>query len=237
MLLLQERAQRSTTVNESVKGAKESKESKAAKAARLDNRHKFVLARVADLLGLEANVVEDHVLEGDQLDDFDSLFAQDGARHLLFYYQETGAGSKKSKDKKVFIATPKSDPLQDRCVYCVRANTKAVSNATVGDICFGLLNVSGGKGGILEGLQTLMSRVIEPSLRTQESWGKMSARDPQKNQFLDTLDKFRASLGEAFQAVSGSVTLTPFEPKEGSSFALAKLKVGVCVCVCVCVCV
>lgn len=234
--------QRTTVLsNDSVKEVqKAAKESRQAKAARLDTRHRYVLARVGDLLGLEAQVVEDFVLDGDQLDAFDSFFAQDGSKHLLFYYQQSAAVRRKDHVKRVFIATPQSEPLQEECVYCIRTAPKAITAQTVADICFGTLKSGATRGAILEGLQGMLADVVTPVLQANDNWGKMDERDPQKEVFLETLDKFRMSLCEAYAAVSASVTLAPFEQKDTDGpTRLDKLKVSRCAlssCVkCVCI--
>lgn len=220
--------QRTTVLsNDSVKEVqKAAKESRQAKAARLDQRHRFVLARVGDLLGLDAQVVEDFILDGDQIDMFDHFFAQDGAKHLLFYYQQAASGKRKDAGKRVFIATPQSEPLHDECVYCIRTFPKSITPQNVSDICFGLLRSGGSRGAILEGLQGMLADVVNPVLRANDNWGKMSERDPQKDAFLETLDKFRMSLVEAHAAVSASVTLAPYEHKDTDGpTRLEKLKV------------
>jgi dynein heavy chain len=205
---------------------KAAKESRQAKAARLDQRHRFVLGRGGDLLGLDAQAVEDFILDGDQLDMFDSLFAQDGSKHLLFYYQQLTVGKRKDTGKRVFIATPQSEPLQDECVYCIRTGPKAITVQTVADICFGTLKAGGARGSLLEGLQSMLANLVNPILHLNDNWGKMDKSDPQKDVFLDTLDKFRLSLSEAYAAVSSSVTLAPYEHKETDGhIRLEKLKV------------
>lgn len=213
--------------NDNVKEAqKAAKESKQAKAARLDTRHRFVLGRVGDLLGLDAQVVEDFILDGDQLDAFDSFFAQDGSKHLLFYYQQSTTSKRRDHGKRVFIATPQSEQLSEDCVYCVRTTPKPITPQNVQDICFGVLHSSTARGSILESLRDMLANLVNPVLSVNDNWGKMDKADPQKDAFLDTLDKFRMSLSEAYAAVSSSVTLAPYEQKEADgSFRLDKLRV------------
>jgi len=211
-------------------GSKASKESRVAKASRLDTRHRFVLARVGDLLGLTSEVVEDFILDGNELDQFDSFFAADGRKNLLFFYQLAAGVKKTSKDtgapsKRVFIAVTGSDALQDECVYCIRTSSKAVAPVNVADICFGVLKAGAARGSILDGLQTMVSTVVKPILSLNDNWGKMDARDPQKDSFLESVDKFRSSLSEAYVAVSNSITLTKYVPQDSDgAIRIEKIK-------------
>ncbi|XP_006736116.1 LOW QUALITY PROTEIN: dynein heavy chain 5, axonemal-like [Leptonychotes weddellii] len=64
------------------------KEEKEAKRARLDGRHDYLFAIVASCVDLDKTEVEDAILEGNQIERIDQLFAAGGLRHLIFYYQD-----------------------------------------------------------------------------------------------------------------------------------------------------
>lgn len=212
--------------NDNVKEAqKAAKESRVAKAARLDPRHRFIIARVGDLLGLDAQAVEDFILDGDQLDLFDNFLAQDGLKHLLFFYQQPTTSRRKETGKRVFIATPQTEQLVEECVYCIRTTPKAITQQNVQDVCFGSLKAGQTRGALLEGLRDMLGNLVHPVLAANDNWGKMEKTDPQKDTFLDVLDKFRMSLSEAYAAVASSVTLAPYEHRDTDGpFRLEKLR-------------
>uniref|UniRef100_A0A8D1M5E9 AAA+ ATPase domain-containing protein n=1 Tax=Sus scrofa TaxID=9823 RepID=A0A8D1M5E9_PIG len=64
------------------------KEEKEAKRARLDGRHDYLFGIVASCVDLNKTEVEDAILEGNQIERIDQLFAAGGLRHLMFYYQD-----------------------------------------------------------------------------------------------------------------------------------------------------
>uniref|UniRef100_G1SYW3 Dynein axonemal heavy chain 5 n=1 Tax=Oryctolagus cuniculus TaxID=9986 RepID=G1SYW3_RABIT len=64
------------------------KEEKEAKRAHLDGRHEYLFAIVASCLDLNKTEVEDAILDGNQIERIDQLFAVGGLRHLMFYYQD-----------------------------------------------------------------------------------------------------------------------------------------------------
>uniref|UniRef100_A0A8D1J055 AAA+ ATPase domain-containing protein n=1 Tax=Sus scrofa TaxID=9823 RepID=A0A8D1J055_PIG len=64
------------------------KEEKEAKRACLDGRHDYLFGIVASCVDLNKTEVEDAILEGNQIERIDQLFAAGGLRHLMFYYQD-----------------------------------------------------------------------------------------------------------------------------------------------------
>uniref|UniRef100_A0A8D0S8D7 AAA+ ATPase domain-containing protein n=1 Tax=Sus scrofa TaxID=9823 RepID=A0A8D0S8D7_PIG len=64
------------------------KEEKEAKRARLDGRHDYLFGIVASCVDLNKTEVEDAILEGNQIERIDQLFAAGGLRHLMFYHQD-----------------------------------------------------------------------------------------------------------------------------------------------------
>lgn len=118
------------------------KEEKEAKRARLDGRHDYLFAIVASCLDLNKPEVEDALLEGNQIERMDQLFAVGGLRHLMFYYQDVeGAeaghcgssggvnpASGKMKKPKVFVTEGKDVALMGACVFFIRSDpSKAIT--------------------------------------------------------------------------------------------------------------
>ncbi len=191
------------------------KETKAAKAARLDGRHKYVIGAVADLIGIEAAVVEEGVLEGEQLDDFDLIFASpDGVQTLMFFYN-----SKSPKNKRIIITDGTTEPLSEQCVFVVRTlMTKPITTSNMAaELNFGIIKCPDEKGGLLSAVRSLIADVYAPFLRSTESWGTGAVvpEAEQKEAFLETLDKFQNSLSDAYVAINDSVELKKFVPAAG----------------------
>jgi dynein heavy chain len=201
---------------------KASREVRQANLLRLDARHSYVLGRVAEMMGVEQAVVDEAILDpGDQINLMDSFFAQDQKRCILFLFSSTS--SAKAKD---LVCTDGTDrPFTDSCVYCIRPTTKAISTSSMAaEICFGLLRAPEGRGGLLDCLAKLLSRIMEPALRAQESWGRdMTKDEPQREAFMNEIAKFRNSLEDGYAALSTCVTLSAFKAPEGSSLSLSSL--------------
>jgi dynein heavy chain len=207
------------------KKATQPKESKALKAARLDARHKYVLGYVGDLLGLDLAAIEDCILEGDQLDEVDRLFAVNGAKTLLFLYQSKAT----SKSKRVIITDGTKEALSESCVYIVRTLlTKPITTSNMAqELNFGLMRIPEGKGGLLKAFQDLLAEVYIPCFRAQENLGVGNVIISKEAQaaFIDDLDKFQAALGDAYAAINDVVELKAFEAKPGDkAFRLDRIK-------------
>ena len=201
-----------------VDAKKAAKEAKAARMAKFDARHKFILGRVGDLLGLSQEDAEEVMAERDDpriFAIFEEYFKPDGAKILLFY-GNTKTVKEKDGEKQVptfTLADPSKDPLPERVVYCIRITTRGVTTSNIAAECnFGLLAVPAGqRGGFLASVADVISNVMSPVLQANTNWGKMKAGAGQQEEFYDSLDSFRMSLNEAHTAVGASVSLDTYD--------------------------
>lgn len=214
--LLQEKKTRAIINNKDAnttsEASKSAKEARAGKAARMDARHRYILGCVADLVNLDAQTVEEHVLDGGRFDDFDLFFDNNGQRQLVFYYQPVVVPRAKEPVLKVFLADPETDVLKGTCIYCVRVTPRNLTTANIAnEVCFGTFQ-AGGPQALLSSIEHLVSDVIQPVLQSNENWGKMSTADPQRDEFFDALYRFQSSLAEASVAVANRVELKAYKP-------------------------
>ncbi|EDQ85635.1 uncharacterized protein MONBRDRAFT_29039, partial [Monosiga brevicollis MX1] len=216
-----ERVQRTTTKKETAaESFKAAKEARANALARLDNRHKFVLGRVADLVGLSAQEAEEHLLEGgvSALNSFDAFFEADGSKQLVFYYQDIESRSKGESSKRLALVDPHTTKLTNMCVYAVRTTPRAITTSNMAnEINFGSFSAAANDGSLLSGLRAVVADVLEPYIHHNENWGKLHEDDSQRDEFFDALQRFTASLSEADTAVRHQVHLAPYQAPEGAT--------------------
>ncbi|XP_069898297.1 dynein axonemal heavy chain 5 [Dipodomys merriami] len=201
------------------------KEEKEAKRAHLDGRHDYLLAIVASCVDLDKAEVEDAILEGNQIERIDQLFAVGGLQHLMFYYQdvevaETGqlgpaAGvglvSGKMRKPKVFVTEGKDAALTGMCVFFIRSDpSKAITAENIHrEVSFNVLDTA--DGGLLNTVRRLLSDVFIPALRaSSHGWGELeSLQDASSIQqdFLSSLEGFVGILSGAQESLKEKVNL------------------------------
>ncbi|KAJ8789143.1 hypothetical protein J1605_022244 [Eschrichtius robustus] len=201
------------------------KEEKEAKRARLDGRHDYLFEIVAACVDLNKTEVEDAILEGNQIERIDQLFAGGGLRHLMFYYQdvevaETGQlGSPgginpisgKIKKPKVFVTEGKDVALTGVCVFFIRTNpSRAITPENIHqEVSFNMLDTA--DGGLLNSVRRLLSDIFIPALRaTSHGWGELEGlpeASSLQQEFLGSLEGFVSVLVSAQESLKEKVNL------------------------------
>ncbi|XP_008567303.1 PREDICTED: dynein heavy chain 5, axonemal, partial [Galeopterus variegatus] len=201
------------------------KEEQEAKRARLDGRHGYLFAILASCLDLNKTEVEDAILEGNQIERIDQLFAVGGLRHLMFYYQdvegaETGQldspggahlVSGKIKKPKVFVTEGKDVALTGVCVFFIRTDpSKAITAENIHrEVSFNMLDAA--DGGLLNSVRHLLSDIFIPALRaTSHGWGELEGLQEASNirqEFLSSLEGFVSVLSGAQESLKEKVIL------------------------------
>ncbi|TKC53227.1 hypothetical protein EI555_007550, partial [Monodon monoceros] len=201
------------------------KEEKEAKRARLDGRHDYLFAIVASCVDLNKTEVEDAILEGNQIERIDQLFASGGLRHLMFYYQdvevaETGQlGSPggisrisgKIKKPKVFVTEGKDVALTGVCVFFIRTNpSRPITPENIHqEVSFNMLDTA--DGGLLNSVRRLLSDIFIPALRaTSHGWGELEGlpeASSLQQEFLGSLEGFVSVLVSAQESLKEKVNL------------------------------
>ncbi|XP_016864671.1 dynein axonemal heavy chain 5 isoform X7 [Homo sapiens] len=198
---------------------------KEAKRALLDARHNYLFAIVASCLDLNKTEVEDAILEGNQIERIDQLFAVGGLRHLMFYYQdveeaETGQlgslggvnlVSGKIKKPKVFVTEGNDVALTGVCVFFIRTDpSKAITPDNIHqEVSFNMLDAA--DGGLLNSVRRLLSDIFIPALRaTSHGWGELEGLQDAANirqEFLSSLEGFVNVLSGAQESLKEKVNL------------------------------
>ncbi|XP_046324256.1 dynein axonemal heavy chain 5 isoform X2 [Marmota monax] len=201
------------------------KEEKEAKRARLDGRHDHLFAIVASCLDLNKSEVEDAILEGNQIERVDQLFAVGGLRHLMFYYQdvevaeigqlgspgEVNLVSGKIKKPKVFVTEGKDVALTGVCVFFIRPDpSRAITPENIHrEVSFNMLDTA--DGGLLNSVRRLLSDIFIPALRaSSHGWGELEGLQDAaslRQEFLSSLEGFVNVLSGAQESLKEKVSL------------------------------
>lgn len=191
---------------------KKAKALKEANKLLMDNRHQFIMGKIADTTGLDQPVVEDFLLGDPKFNQFEDFFAADGMRKLLFYYQEADINrvdlgtQAANSTKKLFISNGNSEALSGICLMFLRVTNKAISPANIGqEVNFMQMDVN--KAGVLEGFQKILGGILVPALQKQDNWGSISNQITQIQEFLESLEKFVSVLSGANSSLQGRVQL------------------------------
>ncbi|PIK59138.1 putative dynein heavy chain 5, axonemal [Apostichopus japonicus] len=183
--------------------AKQAKATRDERRTQMDARHAFLFEKLAEAIGIELTQVEDSVL-GDE--------KTDGSRKLMFFYKK-GSGREslysragtmpdsssvtaQQAQKRLFITNGTSDPLSGMCYFFLRITPKAITTANIAqEINFSMMDCTNGK--LLDGLSTLLSKVMVPALKSNE------------------LEMFVHSLSTAKDNMDGRVELSESDSLEG----------------------
>ncbi|XP_056221074.1 dynein axonemal heavy chain 8 [Seriola aureovittata] len=190
--------------------AKQVRAMKEERRGKLDARHKYLISRLADAATLGEAEVEDALTSDDKFSLVHDFFAANGSKKLIFFYQNVKQNLSSSRSssvdaaasavaqRKLFVTTGSSEPLLEKCLFFLRTTDKAITTANVQqEVNFGMLDCSDGI--ILNSLETLLSRIMIPALRSQQTWGSAEegASRPDVRSFLSSVDRFVANLSSA----------------------------------------
>ncbi|XP_070190341.1 dynein axonemal heavy chain 5-like isoform X2 [Littorina saxatilis] len=206
---------------------KQAKANKDERRMQLDAKHKYLFDQMADALGLDSSTVEDFILGDEKFDTMDAFFAANGARKLMFFYQEVARvmPNNPNPTKRLFISNGDTEGLHGICLYFLRVTQKAITIQNIGqEVNFGTLDATGGK--VLSGMEKHLSRIVLPALKSLEQWGTLTVERPQATEeeeegarngrrslsaqvedFLEQVEKFVNNLMTARTNMEGQVAL------------------------------
>ncbi|KAM6971581.1 LOW QUALITY PROTEIN: dynein axonemal heavy chain 8-like [Tautogolabrus adspersus] len=200
--------------------AKQARAVKEERRATLDARHKYLINRLVDAATLGEPEVEDALLSDDKFSLIDDFFAANGSRKLIFFYQSLKQNPYSSlaspvnvapsavDQRKLFLTTGSSEPLLGKCLFFLRTTDKAISTANIQqEVNFGSLDCS--DGSFLNSLEALLSHVMLPALRSQQTWGSVQEGTscPDVQSFLSSVDKFISNLSSTRVSMQRKFTL------------------------------
>ncbi|NXX43753.1 DYH5 protein, partial [Tricholaema leucomelas] len=200
--------------------AKQAKVTKEEKRAQIDERHRYLISRLADGIGLSEQQVEEAIISDDKFQLIEQFFDPNGLKKLLFFYQDVlqeksnaslrSAGSTNSLlHKKLFITMGSTEDFTGTCAFFLRTSDKAVTASNVSqEINFGIFDCS--NGNILQGLEFFLSQIMIPALKSQENWGavKEGLKNSQIQDFLYSVDTFVGTLSSSRQNIEDKIQLT-----------------------------
>nr|XP_006825999.1 PREDICTED: dynein heavy chain 5, axonemal [Saccoglossus kowalevskii] len=132
-------------------------------------------------------------------------YQETAGREAMYSRTETSSVATVPMQKRLFITTGASEGLNGMCYFFIRSTNKAITIQNIAlEVNFGQIDAS--NGNILQGFEKYLSRIIVPSLKSQETWGSIT-NNSQIADFLEQLDKFVVSLCGARNNMDGRVHL------------------------------
>ncbi|XP_030407468.1 dynein heavy chain 5, axonemal-like isoform X1 [Gopherus evgoodei] len=200
--------------------AKQAKVTKEERRAHLDDRHKYLILRLADGIGLNEQEVEDSVISDEKFQLVGEFFAENRLKKLLFFYQDAwqqksnvplrtdGSSPSSLLQKKLFITMGSTEGLTGTCAFFLRTTDKAITTANISqEVNFGMFDCT--NGNILQGLEIFLAQIMVPALKSQQHWGavKEGLKNSQIQDFLYSVDKFVGTLSSARQNLEDKIQL------------------------------
>ncbi|NWU89914.1 DYH5 protein, partial [Upupa epops] len=200
--------------------AKQAKATKEERRAQIDERHKYLISRLADGIGLSEQQVEEAIISDEKFQLIEQFFTPSGLKKLLFFYQDAlqqkseaslrSDGSKNSLlQKKLFITMGSTEDFTGICTFFLRTSDKLITASNVSqEVDFGMFNCI--NGNILQGLEFFLSQIMIPALKSQQNWGavKEGLKNSQIQDFLYSVDKFVSTLSSSRQNIEDKIQLT-----------------------------
>ncbi|NXH15415.1 DYH5 protein, partial [Bucco capensis] len=200
--------------------AKQAKVTKEERRAQIDERHKYLISRLADGIGLSEQQVEEAIISDDKFQLIEQFFAPTGLKKLLFFYQDVlqqrsnaslkSDGSMNSLlQKKLFITMGSTEDFTGACAFFLRTSDKVITASNVSqEVNFGIFDCT--NGNILQGLEFFLSQIMIPALKSQQNWGavKEGLKNSQIQDFLYSVDKFVDNLSSSSQNIEDKIQLT-----------------------------
>jgi len=189
-------------------------EQSANAMAMMDTRHRWVVARLANILNLDTVVVETALAASDCLGALDQFLQQSGLMHLIFSCEmET------ESRVKIHLVDAKFHAIRGKTVYFVRVHPGPVSISTIQtDVIFGVINK-----GALRSLHALLNDLYLQHVQLRTDWGVVDADIVRE--FVANMRKFVVSLNESIGIIDKVIELRKPESPflvENKPSALAK---------------
>ncbi|CAL8402248.1 dynein heavy chain 5, axonemal [Gadus morhua] len=202
--------------------ARKARALKEERKAALDGRHRYLISRLADSGPLPEHEAEEVLISDDKFRLIEDFFAANGSKRLIFFYQDTKQSSSNMEAnssgpaiRKLFLTTGSSEPLLGKCMFFLRTTDKAITTANVQqEVNFGQLDCC--DDSLLQSVERLLSQVMLPALRSQQSWGSMKEGQgsPDVQVFLGSVEHFISHLSSARLNMENLFQLQPPEQQD-----------------------
>ncbi|XP_032037004.1 dynein heavy chain 5, axonemal-like [Aythya fuligula] len=174
--------------------AKQAKVIREERRAQIDERHKYLISRLADGMGLSEQQVEEAIVSDDKQKSNASLRSDGSTNSML--------------QKKLFLTMDATENFTGTCAFFLRTSDKVITASNISqEVNFGVFDCS--NGNILEGLEFLLSQIMIPALKSQQHWGavKEGLKDSQIQDFLYSVDRFVGTLSSSRQNLEDKIQL------------------------------
>ncbi|NXX93422.1 DYH5 protein, partial [Centropus bengalensis] len=200
--------------------AKQAKVTKDERRAQIDERHKYLISRLADGIGLSEQQVEEAIISDDKFQLIEQFLAPSGLKKLLFFYQDvlqqkshaslrSDGSTDSSLQKKLFITMGSTENFTGACAFFLRTPDKVITASNISqEVNFGIFGCT--NGNILQGLEFFLSQIMIPALKSQQNWGAVreGLKSSQIQDFLYLVDKFVGALSSSRQNIEDKIQLT-----------------------------
>ncbi|NWI40441.1 DYH8 protein, partial [Picathartes gymnocephalus] len=187
--------------------------------AKVNASYKYIFEVLSARVGLDLPTVEEMMLDIPSFDAFDSFFDKGGRKSLKIFYQEGDPrgvecgrvipGVEKGTKMFQFYVERTPDKIKGLCLYFMRyKNDTSINEKTIHEeISFGVLDAS---DGLLLGIKDVIEKVFLPAILATSNWGNLgqSKEDTKdKQNFVETINKYVSFLGGAAASIEGTVEL------------------------------
>ncbi|NXL98678.1 DYH5 protein, partial [Tyrannus savana] len=200
--------------------AEQAKVTKEERRAQIDGRHKYLISRLADGIGLSEQQVEEAIISDDKFQLIEQFFVPSGLKKLLFFYQDvmqqnsnaslrSDASTNSLPQKKLFITMGSTENFTGICAFFLRTSDEIITASNVcREVNFGMLDCP--NGNTLQGLEFFLTQIMIPALKSQQNWGavKEGLKNSQIQDFLYAVDKFVGILSSSRQNIEDKIQLT-----------------------------
>ena len=175
----------------------------------LQARHRWVIGKIYESLGLKDELYVEKVLKQDAtLATVNAFFGESGPERLLFYYQARPQGwTGEEAGDVLFLTDGVSIPLTGSSVYFFRVSSPGVARnaldlSVAGDleISYGTINSS-----VLGSYESMLTKAFKPLIEGKEQWNKASTKE--SREFVSGLNKFVASVQDSVKNLTAGLEL------------------------------
>ena len=211
----------------------------------IDGRHQHLFGRLALILGKSEEWIEECAIADERWHLIDEFFNPGGRRLVMWFHQErvpsgdapsSGRSEAQSSlqaagkepEKKFFLTTGHEERLTGRAYFFQKLKSEtAITVRNVHETLYNSIEADG-PGGVLQGFEIYLSRIMLPHLRAQKDWGQLShmgrAGQNKINHFLESVDRFIQCLRSSQKSIAAAFKLE--EPDIGYNLDVALSEYG-----------
>ncbi|XP_047128865.1 dynein axonemal heavy chain 5 isoform X1 [Hydra vulgaris] len=179
---------------------------------KLDDRHNYVFMKISQVIFLDEQTVQEHLLNDEKFDLFEKFFCKNGMRTLMFYYQPcivptatTNIETPSNGANKLFIASGTSQRLTGTCMIFLRNSTESITTLNIAQET-NFMNLSCTNGNLYSDIELILQGVLIPSIKSIKDWGDVGENEA--SEFVDQLGEFTNKISLAKENELGRICLS-----------------------------